>query len=117
MCEHGVMHVAEHVVEVLREDGSGLAVPGERGIAVITTLSHQASPLLRYLNEDVITVEHGLYACGRNGSKLVHYYGQLKDRTRFGEVVLDERDVQDAIYSLAPYPTAGKQFSKGMDFI
>ncbi|MDF2660784.1 MAG: phenylacetate--CoA ligase family protein [Paenibacillus sp.] len=109
MCEYGAMHIAEQdfVVEVLKEDGSGPAAPGERGFAAITTLSHRASPLLRYFNEDVISVEPSSCACGRTGSKLVHY-GRVKDRTRFGEVALDGKDVQDAIYSLSPVPDAWK---------
>lgn len=117
MCEHGVMHIVEQdfVVEVLKEDGSGPAVPGERGLAVITTLSHQASPLLRYFNEDVISVEPGSCACGRTGSKLIHY-GRLKDRTRFGEVVLDGKDIQDAIYSLSPVPDAWKVIQQERGF-
>lgn len=117
MCEHGAMHVLEQdvVVEALKEDGSGLAKPGERGLAAITTLSHQASPLLRYLNEDVISVEQGLCACGQTESKLVHY-GRLKNRTRFGEIVLDDKDIQDAIYSLAPVPDAWKAMQQENGF-
>lgn len=117
MCEHGAMHVLEQdvVVEVLKEDGSGFAKPEERGLAAITTLSHQASPLLRYLNEDVISVEQGLCACGQTVSKLTHY-GRLKDRTRFGEIVLDDKDIQDAIYSLAPVPDAWKAMQQENGF-
>lgn len=117
MCEHGAMHVLEQdvVVEVLKEDGSGLAKPEERGLAAITTLSHQASPLLRYLNEDVISVEQGLCACGQTVSKLTHY-GRLKDRIRFGEIVLDDKDIQDAIYSLAPVPDAWKAMQQENGF-
>ncbi|MEF3307214.1 tetratricopeptide repeat protein [Paenibacillus sp. GYB003] len=117
MCEHGVLHIAEpdFVVEVLKEDGSGHASPGERGFAAITTLSHQASPLLRYFNEDVISVEPVSCACGRTGSKLIHY-GRLKDRTRFGEIVLDGKDVQDAVYSLAPVPDAWKAIQQESGF-
>ncbi|TMV53039.1 phenylacetate--CoA ligase family protein [Paenibacillus mesophilus] len=120
MCEYGAMHIAEQdfVVEVLKEDGSGYATPGERGLAAITTLSHQASPLLRYFNEDVISVERVCCACGRTGSKLVHY-GRLKDRTKFGMVMLDAKDVQDAVYSLTPAPDAWKaiQQENGFHFI
>jgi phenylacetate-CoA ligase len=117
MCEHGTMHVLEHdvVVEVLKEDGSEFVQPGERGLATITTLSHQASSLLRYLNEDVISVEQGLCACGKSERKLVHY-GRLRDRTRFGEIMLDDKDIQDAIYSLAPVPDAWKAIQKENGF-
>lgn len=113
MCEHGVMHIAEqdYLVEVLAEDGSGPAAPGERGLAAITTLTHRASPLLRYFNEDVIAVESCDCACGRPGRRLTHY-GRLKDRLRFGGVSLDGRDVQDAVYSLTPAPDAWKAIER-----
>lgn len=109
MCEHGVMHIAERdfFVEVLKEDGSGYAEPHEKGFAAITTLSHQASPLLRYFNEDVISVEPVACACGVTGKKLTHY-GRLKDRIRYGNVVLDGKDIQEAVYSLSPVPDAWK---------
>jgi phenylacetate-CoA ligase len=120
MCEHGVMHVVEQdfVVEVLKEDGSGLVTPGERGVAAVTTLSHQASPLLRYFNEDIISIEPFDCACGRSGGNLVHF-GRRKERMRFGEVVLDGKDLQDAVYSLSPAPDAWKavQQVNGLHFI
>lgn len=107
MCENGTMHIVEQdfFVEVLNEDGSSPVAYGERGFAAITTLSHQGSPLLRYFNEDIISVEPCLCDCGRAGTKLVHY-GRSKDRIRFGNNVLDAMDIQEAVYSLSPAPDA-----------
>ncbi|AIE59903.1 phenylacetate--CoA ligase family protein [Bacillus methanolicus] len=109
MCENGTMHIVEldFFVEVLNEDGSSPVAYGERGFAAITTLSHQGSPLLRYFNEDIISVEPCLCDCGRTGAKLVHY-GRSKDRIRFGNTVLDAMDIQEAVYSLSPAPDAWK---------
>jgi phenylacetate-CoA ligase len=109
MCEYGTMHIVEQdfFVEVLNEDGSSPVAYGERGFATITTLSHQGSPLLRYFNEDIISVEPCLCDCGRAGAKLVHY-GRSKDRIRFGNTVLDAMDIQEAVYSLSPAPDAWK---------
>jgi phenylacetate-CoA ligase len=109
MCENGTMHIVEQdfFVEVLNEDGSSPVAYGERGFAAITTLSHQGSPLLRYFNEDIISVEPCLCDCGRAGTKLVHY-GRSKDRIRFGNSVLDAMDIQEAVYSLSPAPDAWK---------
>lgn len=120
MCENGVMHIVEQdfYVEVLHEDGSGHMAQGERGFAAITTLSHQGSPLLRYFNEDIISVEHSLCACGRTGGKLAHY-GRSKDRIRFGDTVLDAADLQEAVYSLSPAPDAWKALwqENGLHFL
>jgi len=120
MCEQGVMHVVEQdfLVEVLNEDGSAHAAQGDRGFAVVTTLSHQASPLLRYFNEDIITIEPCQCVCGRRGSSLVHF-GRLKERVLFGALVLDSSDIQGAIYSLSPVPDAWKAIEQesGLLFI
>lgn len=120
MCEYGAMHIVERdfFVEVLHEDGSGSNAQGERGFAAITTLSHQGSPLLRYFNEDIITVEHSMCACGRTGGKLAHY-GRSKDRIRIGDIVLDAVDLQDAVYSLSPPPDAWKVIEQenGLHFL
>lgn len=120
MCEYGTMHIAEldFFIEVLNEDGSSPVAYGERGFAAITTLSHQGSPLLRYFNEDVISVEPCLCDCDRTGAKLVHY-GRSKDRIRFGNIVLDAMDIQEAVYSLSPAPDAWKvlEQEEGLHFL
>ncbi|MDB5054253.1 MAG: hypothetical protein JWM44_2303 [Bacilli bacterium] len=120
MCEYGEMHIVEQdfYVEVLQEDGAGPIAHGERGFAVITTLSHQGSPLLRYFNEDIISVEHSVCACGRTGGKLAHY-GRSKDRIRIDDTVLDAVDLQEAVYSLSPAPDAWKAIGQenGLHFL
>ncbi|SES16269.1 phenylacetate-CoA ligase [Gracilibacillus ureilyticus] len=105
MCEYGNMHIVEEdfIVEVLTEDGSANVADGERGFAAITTLSHQGSPLLRYFNEDIISMERFKCECGRSGAKLTHY-GRGKDRIQLGNVTLDAMDIQEAVYSLSPVP-------------
>jgi len=120
MCEYGEMHIVEQdfYVEVLQEDGAGPTAHGERGFAAITTLSHQGSPLLRYFNDDIISVEHSVCACGRTGGKLEHY-GRRKDRVRIGDTVLDAVDLQEAVYSLSPTPDAWKAIEQenGLHFL
>lgn len=107
MCEHGTMHVSERdfVVEALKENGKEPVAEGARGYAAITTLSHRATPLLRYFNEDIVSLSSCACPCGRSGAELVHY-GRAKDRMTFGTTTLDAKDVQDAVYSLSPAPDA-----------
>ncbi|MCR2808003.1 phenylacetate--CoA ligase family protein [Paenibacillus soyae] len=120
MCEYGSMHIVEEdfVVEVLQEDGGGPIAPGVRGFAAITTLSHQGSPLLRYFNGDVISVDPPGCSCGRETAKLTHY-GRGKERIRLGEAVLDALDIQEAVYSLSPAPDAWRaiELENGLHFV
>lgn len=107
MCEHGVLHVTERdfVVEALGEKSKEPVPEGTRGFAALTTLSHQATPLLRYFNEDIVSLSPHACPCGRKGAALTHY-GRAKDRMTFGTTTLDAKDVQEAIYSLSPAPDA-----------
>ncbi|WP_217561981.1 phenylacetate--CoA ligase family protein [Paenibacillus sp. GbtcB18] len=110
MCEHGVLHVAEEdfFVEVLKEDLSAAVEPGGgKGLAVITTLTHEGSPLLRYLNGDVISLEEVSCPCGRSGRRLTHYGRQL-DRLEVAGRILEPADIHDAVYSLPDLPDAWK---------
>jgi len=108
-CEHGVLHVTEQdfIVEVLTEDGTSQVAERQRGFAAITTLSHRASPLLRYFNDDIVSLAPHRCSCGRSGAELTHY-GRAKDRMTFGTTTMDAKDVQDAVYSLVPVPDAWK---------
>lgn len=120
MCEHGVMHIVEQdfIVEALQEDGLESVEPGKRGFAAITTLSHQGSPLLRYFNEDIISIEPSKCHCGRQERTLNHY-GRMKDRIRMGGVILDAFDLQEAVFSLKPAPDAWKVYEQenGLHFL
>ncbi|RLL40611.1 phenylacetate--CoA ligase family protein [Oceanobacillus piezotolerans] len=109
MCEHGNMHIVEEdfIVEVLNEEGTKDVPYGEKGYAVITTLSHQGSPLLRYFNEDIISIEPDKCPCNRSGTQLTHY-GRSRERIHFGDIILDASDIQEAIYALSPVPDAWK---------
>ncbi|RIX53941.1 phenylacetate--CoA ligase family protein [Paenibacillus nanensis] len=113
MCRFGSMHIVEEdfIVEALREDGAGPAAQGERGYAAITTLTHQATPLLRYFNEDIVSIESSACSCGRRGGMLRHY-GRSKDRIRIGGAVLDAYDIQEAVYGLSPVPDAWKVYEQ-----
>ena len=117
-CEYGALHVTERdfIVEVLRDDGKP-AQAGERGCAAITTLSHQGSPLLRYYNEDILSLRPSDCRCGRSGAILTHY-GRARERINCGGVLLDALDIQDAVYSLDPVPEAwlAEELEDGLDF-
>lgn len=108
-CTEGVLHIAEEdfYVEVLDENLSEPVQWGQRGRAVVTTLSHQGSPLLRYDNRDIISVQQGICACGRTGRQLTHY-GRLDDRLLVSGRMLDAKDIHDAVYDLVPVPVTWK---------
>ena len=64
--EHSGYHLAAEngIVEILREDGSHVS-SGELGAVVFTDLTNFATPLIRYLTEDVAIYAEKQCPCGR----------------------------------------------------
>jgi phenylacetate-CoA ligase len=78
-CERGSLHIltVNLFVEVLRPDGSP-ANPGETGEIVITDLTNQAMPIIRYRIGDS-GVLGGPCACGRGLPVLARIWGRAYD--------------------------------------
>lgn len=67
-CEHhSGLHLSEdHVLAEVIDPGTGQPMPvGATGELVLTTLSREGVPLLRYRTGDLTALEGGLCACGR----------------------------------------------------
>lgn len=106
MCKHGVMHISEEdfLIEVLDEHTKTPLKLGSKGLLCITTLSHQGSPLLRYINEDIVTVKDANCSCGHLGREIV-VHGRAKERiSNSSENVLEALDIHEAVYSLEKVP-------------
>ncbi|MUT64893.1 AMP-binding protein [Paenibacillus sp. NEAU-GSW1] len=107
MCEEGNLHYSEDefYIEVLEEDHRSPKPTGERGRAIITTLQHEASPLLRYENGDIVSIQPSQCACGSSKHEIRHY-GRLSERIEVHGQIIDSYDIQEAIYGLQPVPVA-----------
>ena len=78
-CErHSGMHVSEdvYIVEVLDD---ALKTPAVSGRVVVTTLRNTAMPLLRYLNDDLATVDASPCPCGRHFLRFLELLGRKND--------------------------------------
>jgi phenylacetate-CoA ligase len=75
---HDGLHVPEDhlLVEVLDRDGSPVA-PGEEGELVVTTLRHEAMPLIRYRLGDITATIPGQCPCGRTHMRLKGLLGKV----------------------------------------
>ncbi|MBI4436490.1 MAG: polysaccharide pyruvyl transferase family protein [Candidatus Omnitrophica bacterium] len=76
-----------YVCEILREDGSP-ADSGEVGHIVITDLTNEAMPFIRYDTGDLVRVSEPC-RCGRSWPTIAHIEGRTSDRitTRSGRIV------------------------------
>jgi phenylacetate-CoA ligase len=79
---HAGLHVTEEnvIIEVLH--GSEPAPQGDAGSLTLTTLNNFAMPLIRYQNEDVVTLQEGLCSCGRKLRRLGRIHGRVNDLLR-----------------------------------
>lgn len=77
--EHDGMHIREEdlLVEIV-DPSTGLDVEdGQLGEVVITTLTREAMPLIRYRTGDISSIVPGTCACGGNSRRLGRVYGHM----------------------------------------
>jgi phenylacetate-CoA ligase len=86
-CEAGRLHLSwDHfVLEVLDEQTLAPLPPGELGVAVLTTLTREASPLIRFQLGDYVRLhpKHDC-PCGRQ-APVIEHYGRDLNRIQFGD--------------------------------
>jgi len=79
-CQNG-LHIWWDVFypEVLNPDTMEPVPEGEPGVLVITTLTKQAIPLIRYVTRDVVTLNFEKCACGRTCPRIGRVTGRTDD--------------------------------------
>ncbi len=79
--ERGGLHIAEDqfYCEIIDPDTGELLPDGEWGELVITTLTRECSPLIRYRTRDVTRINSELCACGRTHRKIDRLRGRTDD--------------------------------------
>jgi phenylacetate-CoA ligase len=85
-CTNGHMHVFEEhfVIEIIDPRSGSNVGDGIGGEIVITTLTRQGSPKIRYRTADFGIMEYAPCACGRHEPRLT-VKGRLRDAAQFGE--------------------------------
>jgi phenylacetate-CoA ligase len=107
-CEAGRLHLSwDHfLLEVLDEQTWEPVPSGELGTAVVTTLTRQAMPLLRFVLGDHIRLRVEPHCpCGRAAPVLEHY-GRDLNRFQFGGQWYYVRDLEDRLLT-APAEALG----------
>jgi phenylacetate-CoA ligase len=98
-CEHGRLHLSwDHfLLETLDEQTWQPVAEGELGTAVLTTLTRQAMPLLRFVLGDFLRVrtDHGC-PCGRR-SPVVEHFGRDLNRFQFRGRWYFVRDLEERL--------------------
>jgi phenylacetate-CoA ligase len=75
------MHFQEDhfLVECLDSKTLEAVKPGEPGELVITTLTKQAMPVIRYRTRDIAALDYSPCPCGRTGKRMSRVKGRTDD--------------------------------------
>ncbi|MGE0609215.1 MAG: phenylacetate--CoA ligase family protein [Pirellulales bacterium] len=98
-CPRGKLHLAwDHfLLESLDPATSQPVPPGQMGVAVLTTLTREAMPLLRYILGDYIRLRPGdSCGCGRQ-SPVIDHHGRDFNRFEFDGRGFFVRDIEERI--------------------
>jgi phenylacetate-CoA ligase len=101
-CREGNMHLAwDHFLfEVIDEQSHEVLPLGEAGMPVVTTLTREAMPLVRYVLTDSVSLEDGrACGCGRQ-SPIVHHYGRDLYRFPFQGRRVSVAELEDRMFRL-----------------
>lgn len=79
--EHAGMHIAEdHFIAEIIDPETGEVLPeGSVGELVLTTITKQGQPLLRYRTKDITSITYEPCACGRTSARMTKVKGRSDD--------------------------------------
>ena len=65
--------------EIINPETAGMSKPGQNGELVITTLTKQAIPLIRYRTRDIVSINYETCKCGRTCPRISKVVGRTDD--------------------------------------
>ncbi len=78
--KHGLHIWEDHFIPEIINPETGLPVAeGEKGELVITTITKQGIPLIRYRTRDITSISHASCACGRTHARIARMSGRSDD--------------------------------------
>jgi phenylacetate-CoA ligase len=94
--------------------------PGEEGELVLTTLTKEAMPVLRYRTGDLTTLEYDTCECGRTAVRMDNVTGRTDDRLVVRGVSFYPSQVEAAVLEfdgVAPYYRIDLRRERGLDTV
>lgn len=73
---------------------------GERGELVLTTLSREATPLVRFRTGDITSLETGRCECGRSFPRITRIHGRTDDMLKVKGTIVYPRQIEEVILDL-----------------
>lgn len=93
------LHVWEdhYIVEIIDPNTGEVLEPGEKGEMVVTTLTKEAMPLLRYRTRDITILEEEPCDCGLNHARIMRILGRTDDMLKIRGVCVFPSQIEEII--------------------
>jgi phenylacetate-CoA ligase len=101
-CQHLTgMHIFEDhfIPEIIDPDTGRVLGPGEIGELVITTITKEALPLLRYRTKDITSLHYEKCACGRTTVRMSKIQGRSDDMLILGGVNVFPSQIEEVLFN------------------
>jgi phenylacetate-CoA ligase len=97
------MHVYEDafIAEIIDPETGAVLPPGSKGELVLTTLTKEAFPMIRYRTRDITALDYTKCACGRTHVRMKRIMGRSDDMLIIRGVNIFPSQIEEAIYSVA----------------
>jgi phenylacetate-CoA ligase len=101
-CREGRLHLSHELleIEVLHPETQTPVSSGETGVLTITSLVHEAMPLVRYFTGDLVRMSRDACSCGESGP-VAEVLGRATDVIEIGGRRATGYEVLDAAYDFA----------------
>jgi len=93
------MHINEDhfYPEIIDPDTGEVLPPGEKGELVITTITKEALPLIRYRTKDITTLDYEKCDCGRTSVRMSKIQGRTDDMLILGGVNVFPSQIENVL--------------------
>jgi len=96
------MHISEDhfYPEIINPETGKVLGPGETGELVITTITKEALPIIRYRTKDITTLDYKKCACGRTTVRMSKIQGRSDDMLILGGVNVFPSQIENVLLTL-----------------
>jgi phenylacetate-CoA ligase len=96
------MHIFEDhfIPEIINPDTGRVLGPGESGELIITPITKEALPLLRYRTKDITSLHYEKCECGRTTVRMAKIHGRTDDMLILGGVNVFPSQIEEVLFNI-----------------
>jgi phenylacetate-CoA ligase len=96
------MHIAEDafIAEIIDPDTGEVLPPGSVGELVLTTLTKEAFPMIRYRTRDITSLDYSPCSCGRTMVRMKKTMGRTDDMLIIKGVNVFPSQIEDVLFAI-----------------